>query len=218
MKGAYKKLRHEHSWVLGDTSIYLGFQILREKKNSWMPDLRLLIAETFPTGKYDHLDLRKNRSDALGSGSFITSAVFVLAKTFYTFPTHPYNLNLNVYYIYPSNASVRGVSIFGGTAETKGTAFPHTNFITNLGIEYSINRFWALGMDIRYVHQSKITFRAKEGSDKPGQPSSEQFSLAPCLEYSWSEGYSTAIGPWFTIAGRNSEVFFGVIGNVYCCF
>ena len=218
LKGAYKKFGNEHSWLFGDTSIYFGFQILTDQKNCWIPDLRFLLAETFPTGKYDHLKPNKGASNAFGAGSFTTTAVLIIAKTFYAYPQHPFNLNLNLSYTYPSHASVHGLSIFGGAPDTRDTALPGSGFITNFAVEYSLNRFWALGLDIRYVHQNKTNFKGATGTLKPRMLSSEQFSLAPCLEFSQSEDLSMAIGPWFSIAGRNAEAFVGVVSNIYCYF
>ena len=196
-----------------------GFQILRDNKEDWTPDLRLVLGETFPTGKYQHLNPRKGGSDIFGTGAYVTTAILILAKTFYTDPRHPYNLNLNLYYIQPSGVPIHGTSLYGGSADTRGRAFPNAGFITNLAIEYSLNMNWALGMDIRYVHQNKTTFKGNKGFlNQFGLPSSEQFSLAPCIEYSWSYYFSTAIGPWFSIAGRNSSAFFGIIGNIYTYF
>ena len=216
---AYRQFKNMHCWVFGDTSVYLGFQLLHDKKHEWVPDLRLLLGETFPTGKYDRLNPHRGGSDIFGTGSYTTTLILVLAKTFYTYPRHPYNLNLNVYYINPSNVPVHGMSLYGGTPATHGKAFPHSGFITNLAVEYSLNQFWALGMDIRYVHQNKTIFKNRDNlPHKTSISSSDQFSLAPCLEYSWSLNFSTAIGPWFTVAGRNSTAFFGIIGNIYCYF
>jgi hypothetical protein len=219
LNGAYEKRGHQHSWLVGDTSIYLGLQLARDQKDHWTPDLRILLAETFPTGKYDRLDPKKGGSDIFGTGAYITTAVLVIAKTFYTSPKHPYKLNLNLIYLYPSHVAVHGSSLYGGLANTRGTALPDPAFITNVAIEYSFNQNWVLGTDIRYVYQGKATFKGKHDPlIKPGFPFSEQFSLAPCIEYSWSLDFSAAIGPWFTIAGRNSSSFFGIIGNVYCYF
>jgi hypothetical protein len=217
LNGAYRRFGNENSWVVGDTSLFFGLQLLTEQKDRWTPDIRIVLGETFPTGKYDRLSPHKGGSDIFGTGSYVTTVVFILAKTFYTDPTHPYNLNLNLYYIQPSKASAHGLSLYGGTPQTRGTASPHSGFVTNLAIQYSLDRAWVLGMDMRYVHQNKTTFSGRKAGT-PGLPSSEQFSLAPCVEYSWSENFSTAIGPWFTVAGRNTDAFFGIIGNFYSYF
>lgn len=215
--GQYQKVGCQHTWGLLDTTLNFGFQLLRGDKNNWIPDIRLIVGETFPTGKYDRLDLRKKGSDLFGAGSYVTSVVFIMARTFYVIPKHPFNLNLNLYYNQPSSTTVRGLNYYGGDPETKGKVFPKSSFVTNLAIELSLNRFWALGMDMSYIHTNKVPFKGHTIL-KTGFPSSEQFSLAPCLEYCWTETACLALGPWFTVAGRNSSAFAGFLTNAYWYF
>lgn len=214
LNGAYRHYGNQSSFVIGDTTVLLGIQFTHDKRGTWIPDLRLMLGETFPTGKFDHLDPHKNRSDVFGTGTYTTFLVFILAKTFYTIPNHPYNLNLNIYYLQPSHTSTHKQSLY---SPLPGKALPGPGFITNLALELSLTRNWALGLDLHYVHQNKTIFKP---SHAPSQtlPSSEQFSLSPCLEYSWSENFSTALGPWFTVTGRNSVSFIGFCGNLYCYF
>jgi hypothetical protein len=216
---AYRQNGSHHTWVFGDMAIYLGIQPLHDKKHTWTPDLRIILGEVFPTGKYDRLNPQKRGSDIFGQGAYVSTLILVLAKTFYTFPKNPYNINFNFYYLHPSGASIHGYSLYGGANNTRGRVSPGAGFITNIAIEYSLNRFWALGADIRYVHQNKSSFRGKkDNASAVGLPSSEQFSLAPCLQYSWSEDFSIGVGPWFTVAGRNSVEFFALVGNIFCYF
>ncbi len=106
--GAYSHFNNHHTWLYGDTGLYLGYQILHDKRNTATPDLRLILGETFPTGKYDHLNPNKNGSDIFGSGAYATTLLLVLAKTFYWLPKHPFNFNLNIYYTLSSPANVHG--------------------------------------------------------------------------------------------------------------
>ena len=39
-----------------DTIMYFGCQLLNDKKGTWIPDLRFIIQETYPTGNYQDLD------------------------------------------------------------------------------------------------------------------------------------------------------------------
>lgn len=224
LDGAYSNFNHKHSWIYGDTSLFLGFQALHDKRNTATPDLRLLLGETFPTGKYDRLNPNKNGSDIFGSGAYATTLLLVLAKTVYWLPKHPFNFNLNLYYIISSHASIHGFNAYGGSSNTHGKAKPGDQFITNLAIQYSLDRRWALGTDIHYIHQNKSHFSGKKGTLPNGSipsttlPSSEQFSLSPCLEYIWSEDCSITLGPWFTVAGRNSLKFMSAAGTVFYYF
>ncbi|MBS0627446.1 MAG: hypothetical protein JSS09_04470, partial [Verrucomicrobia bacterium] len=83
---SYNQIRNLHTSLLGDTQAYLGFQVLSDIKGSWTPDIRLLLGENIPTGKYQHLSPQKQLSDSSGSGSYETSLIFVTRKIFYSFP------------------------------------------------------------------------------------------------------------------------------------
>ncbi len=224
VNGAYSHFNKQHSWLYGDTTAFLGFQILHDQKQTATPDFRILIGETLPTGKYEHLNPDKNGSDILGSGTYATSLTIVLAKTCHFSPKHPVNFNLNLYYVVSSLAKVHGFNCYGGAFDTRGKVKPGDQFITNVAIQYSIDRNWVIGTDIHYFHQNRSSFSGKKGtlpdhtSPYVGLPSSEQFSLAPCVEYSWSEDFSCTLGPWFTVAGRNSLQFMSAAATVFYYF
>lgn len=222
--GFYSQFGSQHSWLYGDTKVLFGWQILHDKRENWIPDMRLLFGESFPTGKYQRLNLSKDGSDSSGSGAYSSIFILVLAKTFFAFPKHPFNLNVNLYYILSAPTKVMGLNTYGGTTNTHGTVKPGDEFIVNFAFQYSLSQLWVLGIDIRYDHQNVSQFSGKKGRFSNGVeavvglPSSEQFSLAPCLEYSWNENLSVAAGPWFTVAGRNSTTFLSAVANVYYLF
>jgi len=138
LTGIYSYTDGQSSVRYEDTSAILGFQIANDVKDTWTPDFRILLGESFPTGKYDQLNPKKLESDASGSGSFETFLILVLQKIFYTFPKHPFNLNLNLYYIYPSDVETRGFSVYGGGYGTKGTVNPGSQYIASLGVEITL--------------------------------------------------------------------------------
>ena len=214
---AYQQTGSQNRWGMVDTSLYFGIQLLHGSKNDCLPDMRILFGETFPTGKYDQLDPHKKWADLFGRGSYATTFTFLIARTFYNNPHHPFNINLNLSYVYSSSVHVRGISYYGGDNSTRGRVFPKASYYTDLALQLSLNQFWALGLDIYYVHENKTRFHGKSNL-KPILPSSDQLSLAPCLEYSWNWAGCLGIGPWFSIAGRNTSAFFGLLGNAYWYF
>ena len=171
-----------HSFLLGDTQLALGFQLIQDTF-----DLRLILQENFPSGKYDNL---KSRSQSTGSGAYETWITAVLYKEFL-----PFTVNLSFNYVIPSNVTLHGLSSYAPPTHT--TFRPGQQSITNLGIEYSITPHIIFALDLHHQHQnsSRLT------------PSSEQFSLAPCLEYNPTPVLGFEAGAYFTVAGRNSPIF-----------
>lgn len=214
--GSYNRLGSRHSLLYADTEALLGFQLSRDQKGTAIPDCRILLGEIFPTGKYKNLDFKKQGSDISGAGSYETVFLVVLRKIFY-FPKHPFDINLNLFYIVPTKTHVDNLSLYGGGPGTHGTVQPGHQFIANLAFDYSLTRFWAFGLDLHYQHQNRSPFSGKT-LFPAGLPSSEIFSVAPCLEYSYSEKFSLAGGFWFSVAGRNALQFRSAIFNVYYYF
>ncbi len=185
----------DSSFRLGDTQIALGLQALTEKSNR--PSLRFIIQESFPSGKFDRL---KRLSEATGVGAYQTWFSSVLYKTLV-----PFTVNLSLDYILSSKVSPRGLNIY--TTAKHATLRPGAQFISNLGIEYSLTQTTILGFDFHYLHQNSSTL-----------PSTEQFSFASCIEYNPSSNFYFEIGPWFTVAGRNAPIFISLVVDAYWIF
>ncbi len=200
-----------NSYLYGDTQVSLGFQISKDQAHSWTPDFRLALQESFPSGKYQHLDSEKHFADVSGSGAYETWITAILHKTFSSS-----TFNLSLAYVIPSHVFVRGFNAYGGNFQTHQTVSPGQQLIANLGIEYSLTKLWILGIDIHYQHQNKSS--SCQPTTLLGAPSLEQWSIAPCIEYNPSPNFGIEIGSWFTIAGRNSASFISAVGTVYWYF
>lgn len=217
----YNGAAGRESLLYGDTKVILGLQTSLSQKGTWVPNSRVLIGGSFPTGKYDKLNPKKGDSDISGSGAYELLLIAVISKEFWSFETHPLKANLNLIYTVPSMANVKGFNAYGGIFDTRGSASPGHRVTVNLGLEFSLSHHWAFGADLRYTNENRSTFSGEKGFPKGtppfscSLPSSEQFSIAPCLEYSWSENISVTLGAWFTVYGKNSQAFAGGVANVY---
>ena len=136
---------------LGDTLVLFGIQLMQAKEDSWMPDMRLLVGESFPTGKYDKLNPKMNGADGVGSGSFETTFILSLAKVFPVSENHALRFNPNLYYIIPSNTNISNLSVYGGGEGTRGTAKPGNQIAFDFPCEYNITNHLILGLDI-FLH------------------------------------------------------------------
>lgn len=127
-------------------------------------------------------------SQATGTGTYQTWFTTVLYKTL-----TPYTVNLTLSYVLSSHATPHGLNVYN----------PGDQFIGNLGFEYSLTQTTILGLDLHYQYQD---------------PSSNQYSLAPCIEYNPSPNLSFEAGPWFTIAGHNAPTFTSAVLTMYWQF
>lgn len=95
---------------LNDSIFRLGFQVSNDKEGTWVPDFRILLQETFPTGKYQKFNPSKNGTDATGQGSFQTGMHLAFQKLFHISKGHDFRLRWTLGYFFPASVQVKGYS------------------------------------------------------------------------------------------------------------
>jgi len=200
----------------GDLPLQFGFQLA--KQTPYIPAIRLILGETFPTGKYQHLSSKKGGLDAIGAGAYVTVVGIVLNKILWWLPLHPVSLRLATTYNIPdARVPVHGFHAYGGGFGTDGKIKVGNTFNADIGIEVSLTQKWVFATDIVYTYSNKSTFMGKPGhlaDGTPaanGAPSSDQFSLAPAIEYNVSDLGGFIGGVWFSPTGRNSPNFVSIV-------
>ncbi len=193
-------------WVLNDMPVELEFQILYEEIQQWWPAIKLALLFTVPLGKYQKLDPKSQGTDIGGEGNWQPGVQLVFQRLFNWEKPHAIVTHFALGYTYPTPVHVKGLNTFGGDKSTRGKVFPGPTLLTILGLECTLTQNWALALDVQYQHMHHTRFSGKT-SRRVGPPSSEQFSLAPAVEYNWSANFGAIGGVWFTIAGRNTEAF-----------
>lgn len=195
-----------------DTIVLFGYQVSNDIKGSWVPDFRLILQETFPTGKYQKLDPGKEGIDSTGFGSFQTGPVLAFRKLFYL-PHSFFSLRWSLGYLFPSSVNVKGFNTYGGGYGANGRVRPGQTLTAFLSGEYSINQRWALAFDSEFLYQRKSHFSGKNGVTTAGEaantklPPSVQISFAPEFEYNFTPMSGLLAGIWVTVAGKNSAAF-----------
>lgn len=213
---------NKNDFRYGDTTVYLGFQALRDKKGTLIPDLRITLKETFPSGHYQYLNPEKHGTDSSGSGSFQTGMGFSFQKLLYF---HPKLLRVRWAFGFqiPSKVHVHSFNSYGGGYDTDAVIKPGLKFAAFLSGEYTLTQKIVLAMDIQFNRNSKNTFKGKSGINSDGTnaslggPFTTQLSIAPALEYNFNKNVGFIGGAWFTVMGKNSHKFIsGVLSvNIY---
>lgn len=202
----------------GDTNITLGFKLLSE--GVWVPALKFTLGETLPTGPYQNLSPSSGVLAGTGAGSFQTSIGFHIAKLVLWDTQHPLNLRATFTYNIPSLVRVRNFNSYGGGFNTNGTVHPGNQFNASVGLEWSFTQKWVFANDFVYVTNKKTKFTGTPGTTSSGSaapigaPSSDQFSLAPAIEYNPTPNLGFLAGFWFSVTGRNSLAFLSGVVTV----
>lgn len=211
---------HQHGGSVGDTIWTVGFPLA--KQSLYVPNIKVTLNETFPTGRYQHLKPRKLGTDSTGAGAYQTNFGLALSKVILWMWKHPMNLRLQFNYGFNTTVHVRGLNTYGGAPNTRGTVRPGNTFKTSLGVEYSLSQRWVLATDVVYTATGRNKFQGFAGTLADGSPAtvgggySDQLSLAPALEYNLNANIGFLGGCWFTVYGRNAFNFAsGILSFTY---
>lgn len=218
--GAIYNLSQKRSaLLLQDTILYLGYQLTTDQKNSWIPNIRFILQEIFPTGKYQKFSPSKQTVETTGEGSFQTGPVLAIQKLF-PFLNHYLSLELSFGYLFPTKVHVKGLNTYGGGHHTRGTIHPGQSFFTFFSGEYSLNQRLVFAFDTYFSYQKACHFSGKSGTQSDGRPASIglpesiQLSIAPALEYNFSIHSGLLFGTWCTIAGKQADAF----ASLFCSY
>lgn len=192
---------------LKDTILRIGYQISNDKSNSWIPDFRILLQETLPTGKYHKLNVQKRGTDSTGEGSYQTG-FHLVAQKLYT-GKHPLRIRADFGYFFPSPVKICGISHYGGHLTTKGTVYPGQHYTIFLFGEYALSRTWAIACELNYLSHKKGRFSSKT-TDTLKVPSSHQLVIYPELQRTLSSSTALIFGSAFTLTGTNAPAYFSL--------
>ena len=211
----------ESSVGFGDFPLQLGVQVLKDRSDSWLSDVRLWVQETFPTGHYNNLSPTTASQLGTGGGSYATTLGVGAQKAIWLTGEHFFRYRFNATYGFYSPVSVQGFNSYGGGFGTTGRVYPGSVITLAVAGEYSMTRHLALALDISVQMAEATRFSGTTGVDASGNPatvgrgSNELITVAPAMEYNWNQHVGVIAGPWFSLSGRNTSEFFGVVAALY---
>jgi len=200
-----------------DILLFLGYQLLEDDRNSWVPDLRLQLQVNVPTGKYKNFDPDKTDIESTGNGAYQLGPVLAYQKLYAH--THSYFvLHWSLGYIFPFKANVKGFNTYGGGYGTDGTIRPSQTFYAFLSGEYAYAKHWVFAWDsFIFYNTATSSFSGTPGVQANGKPAetgldySININLSPQIEYNFSETSGLLFGVWATVAGRNTDALLGLL-------
>jgi len=229
IQGAVNWEEHKTGGGFGDMLVGIGIPLMYE--GLYQPAMRIVINQTFPTGKYQHLNPKLLGLDATGLGAYQTQFGFRISKIILWHSKHPIQLrgaySLNV----PTKVHVKGFNSYGGGKGTDGTLSSAISQEVDLAFEWSLTKHWVFAFDLVYNWANRLEFKGFPGygsavfddNEDPedslrfdvappvvGIGSNDQLSMAPAIEYNVNEYINFLIGVWFNVYGRNVAKFIGV--------
>lgn len=199
----------------GDTSTQFGFQLAKE--TDYIPAMRLILGENFPTGHYDSLTESKASVQSSGAGIYATTIGFNISKLFWWEALHPIRMRLSTQYVIPNgDAHVSGFNAYGGGHGTCGRVDVGQTLNVDYGVEISLTEKWVFATDLAYTYSQKSIFSGTRGSldgapAVTGGPLSDNLSIAPAIEYNPDDTGGFIGGFWLPLTGRNSSNFISLV-------
>jgi hypothetical protein len=197
---------------VGDVTLLGQFRLSQFREGRRVPTSSLVLQQTLPTGKYDHLGMRL--SDGLGAGAYTTSLA-VHSQYYLWMPSgRILRTRLNVGYAISDSVEIADTSVYGTSQGFRGHADPGDTFSIYSAWEYSVTSNWVLALDVFYQHDDSTRIRGTDLVTVNGQPqrvpfeaesgSRWRFGLAPAIEYNWTRRVGVIIGARWFAAGRNT--------------
>lgn len=210
----------DHNWIhgqqdtsIGDYSLGLGFQLLQQHEQSWIPDLRFFIQEVFPTGRFENLSTVKSGADRTGTGAYQTTFGLNFQRLTTLSSEHYLRTRLSFVAALASGVTVHGLNAYGGGLMTEGRVRPGNSYSADLAFEYSLTQQIAPVFEMLYVNSSANNFIGNPGFTPGGTLASiggaggDQLSLAPAIEYNFTPSIGLIAGVWFSASGPPSSRF-----------
>lgn len=196
---------------VGDVTLQGAYGLTQFQQGSWVPATALVIGETFPIGKYDHLSGQTD--GALGSGAYSTT-VSLYSQTYFWMPNgRILRTRLDLSYQVSQWASLHGESVYGTPDGFNGRAHPGPSIFGDLAFEYSVTQKWVLATDVWWEHDGNTRVKGAYTTPliSPGPSylvqdsgSDDSLYLAPAVEYNWSARMGVIAGARVMVLGRNA--------------
>lgn len=148
---------------MGDTTLSFGIQLIDHRHETRAPNLRLILQETFPTGRYDRLLSSNNGTDATGIGSFQTLAALSVEHLTHFNEKHALMAHATVFYQVRSAVPLNGLSIYGGSKTTLGGINPGNVFDFHLAGEFTLTQHWVAVLESLFYYQQQSSFHGEPG-------------------------------------------------------
>jgi hypothetical protein len=197
---------------VGDLSFQAQYRLTQFREGQWVPTISLVLAEAFPTGRYDRLD--RHPADGLGTGAH-TTTVSLYSQDYLRLSTgRILRTRLNLSYACSDKVALEGVSVYGTGAGFVGRASPGDSFTANSSWEYSVTRSWVLALDVVYERGASTSVvgsyfngdNATQSSEvRESSGVSRSLGFAPAVEYNWSARMGVIAGVRIIPIGHNTS-------------
>ncbi|NID14800.1 transporter [Luteibacter yeojuensis] len=198
--------QHSDGLRMGDTTVRFQQRLRAPNADGTGLVLALAAAQRLPTGRYHQLDT--NPLNGTGNGAMRTTLSLGGQQLYWLDDGHAIRWRSQIAWSpSPGRIRVRDSSVYGTDAGFRGHARLGQAWNATVAAEYVLNPRWVLVGEAIWNRASAVHVA---GGDAGGSriarriAPSQEFSLAPAVEYNITPGTGLIAGVQFTVAGRNT--------------
>ena len=198
---------------IGDTSVLLGFQALRQKPDTWVPNLRITTQMIIPTGRANSLNPTDKGTGVTGAGAYESIVSFNFQELLEFSATHALRTRLCFAYLYSFPVHKDEDINLDGVIDINGVVKAGNLISVDLSTEFTLTKNWVAVMEAYYfttqasTFKGNIIYQGQNQSFNPTHPAFNRTSLAPAIEYNFSANVGIIAGAWFSVEGKNAPAF-----------
>jgi hypothetical protein len=200
---------HTDGMRMGDTSVRFQQRLRGPDADGGGLVLAFALAQRLPTGKYHHLDT--NPLNGTGNGAMRTTLALGAQQLHWLADGHAIRWRAQLAWSpSPGRIRVRDSSVYGTAAGFRGHARLGQAWNASVAAEYVLDPRWVLVGEAIWNRASAVTLGgvAANGPVVAARLApSQEFSLAPAVEYHFSPNLGLIAGVQFTVAGRNTAAY-----------
>ncbi len=196
---------------IADTALAFGIQLWEQNESTKSLDIRLLIQETFPTGRFNSLSPLKHGTESTGLGARQTQVGLNLQYLVNIYNEHYLRSRAVISHTFSNPVDVEGLNSYGGTKSTIGKIKRGDENYLDIAFEYTLSQNWVAVMEGVVANGQATRFNGILTIGNIGGPAAtignnsyKGKSLAPALEYNFSDNLGFIGGVWFPFAGNNT--------------
>jgi len=198
--------QHSDGMRVGDTTVRFQQRLRGPDADGTGLVLGLALAQRLPTGRYHRLDT--NPLNGTGNGAMRTTFAFGAQELFWLDSGQAIRWRGQLAWSpSPGRIRVRDSSVYGTDAGFRGHARLGQAWNASVAAEYALDARWVLVGEAIWNRASAVNVA---GTDVGGPrlayrlAPSQEFSLAPAVEYNFTPNTGLIAGVQFTVGGRNT--------------
>ena len=187
---------------IGDVPLKLKYRFLEGRAGLFHPSFTTAWGVTLPTGDYQRL---RSAKSGFGSGVYGGTGQLSMQSAFVAWD-HPSRLRMWVTVTEPlTSVTVHDISSYGTAPGFVGRALPGATAQLGIGDEFALSQHWVVDLDLVEDFSRSAHLHGAAVTGPLATTHGRSMSLAPAVEYNFSQQLGLIAGAEISMMGRNAN-------------